>query len=193
MRDGLKAAIVAVIVLVIILVVAIAIPTGRRYQDFLTGIWAGDPLFLASTGLSSLQIYLAPAEGGTRQGYLLMTNDAGEFIANSAFDLSFDQGGVLQNLQAHFRPHHQYHFNATLEFDSKSAGELANVIPSDITVNVCPAEGTFSLRDDKKIYAYCHKDALASMSAETAWADGAAQTDAPDVAAQKIALTAAPH
>jgi hypothetical protein len=81
-------AILSVIVLVLIaIIVAIARVDARRYENYLSGLWVGDPAFLREGQLRDFRLFLAPREGGCRQGYLVITADDGAFVTNQAIEV----------------------------------------------------------------------------------------------------------
>src|SRR5574340_1109423 len=78
---------VAVVVVLLLVLVYLGAAARRRYEAYLSGLWVGDPSFLEQAQLQDLQLFLAPCEGGRRQGYLIMTDLAGNFISNQAIEL----------------------------------------------------------------------------------------------------------
>ena len=99
----------------------------------------------------------------------MMVDDNGNFVANQAFDLTEKGGhGWCQNFKNHFRVRDKYNVSAELTFDSADAPP----IPSELTLTVCTADGSLSLRDEDKLYAFLWKDLAASSAAARAFEKG---------------------
>ena len=57
-------AIAVLIILIIVIIAVVGAPTGRRYCDYLSGMWVGDPAFLRKAGLRDMQMFISPRNGG---------------------------------------------------------------------------------------------------------------------------------
>lgn len=164
-------AIAAVLVLTIIFIALIACPMGKKYSDFLSGMWVGDPTFLQKAGLRDMKLFISPRDDytGERQGYVIMANENGDIIANQAFDLTaHERKPWAQNFQNHFAVRDKCLFDASFSFDDATINKL---IPSDLTISISMANGSLSLSDDAKLYGFLYRDGAASHTAKAAWVD----------------------
>ena len=173
-------AIAAAIIILIIVVLAVYLgsASGRRYEGYLSGLWVGDPGFLEKAQLRDLQLFLAPREHGSRgrQGYLIMTDLAGNFISNQAIELRV--GAPVERwwtaLKSVFRTSHDAYKARTVEIDyDSSAGAMASTegppMPERMKMTLSILDGTLTLYDDEKVYAFLEKDLLASAAAVEAY------------------------
>lgn len=163
------------ILLVIILVVIIVVPTTTRGRNFLSGMWVGDPAFLRKAGLSDMQLYLSPAVGGERQGYLVMADENKNLVANLAFDLTESGCGRRQSIGNHMRARDKSCIDVAITFD----GDFS-LIPSDLTLVLCAADGSLSLKGGDKLFGFLWKDHAASSAAALAFNDGTAEDSDDD-------------
>ena len=62
----------------------------RRYESYIVGLWVGDPAFLREAQLSDFQLFISPSEDGCRQGYLIITDEHGEFVSNQGVGWSVE-------------------------------------------------------------------------------------------------------
>jgi hypothetical protein len=157
----------ALVVLLLIVICVVACPTRRRYENLMGGMWAGDPGFLKKAELADMQIYLSPARGSSeRQGYIILTDTNGGFVANQAFELtySFDNKfvGMFRN---HFRQQDRAEAHLTFSFDNPKEKPF----PTDIKASLSLSDSSLTLYDGKKIYAFLYKDAAASHAANLAY------------------------
>lgn len=162
-----------VVLLAVLAVYLVGAAAARRYEGYLSGYWVGDPGFLQKARLKDLQLFVAPPDGGTRQGYLLMTDLDGNFVANQAVELRVRPRALRwwAALGAAFRSERDaYHAgHAELEFDAPSGAEQP--MPGRLKMTLSVLDGTLTLYDEAAIYAYLAKDHTASMAALEAWAD----------------------
>src|ERR1700736_5643753 len=81
----------AVVALTLLAAYMLASSNRRRYEALLSGMWVGDPAFLRKAGLTDMQLYFSPpsdSDRGRRQGYAILTDGSGGFVANQGFDAS---------------------------------------------------------------------------------------------------------
>lgn len=159
-----------VILTILVIVVVVGALAAARYETFLSGLWVGDPGFLRRARLLDMQLYVAPPEGGARQGYLIMVDQAGEFIANGPFEMSAGGGaaGWWSALKSAFRAKRDEYAprRVTLDFQ----GSPPPFPAQELSLSLSMLDGTLSLHDGDKVYAFLEKDAVASAAAEEAYA-----------------------
>lgn len=167
-RKGWGRVLLAAVIVVVIVLIAIASPRVQNYEQFLSGFWSGDPTFLQEAGLSELYLYIAPCEraGGRwcRQGYLVMVDTTGGFVSNQGVEICYSAlpGRWGSALKSHFSAGGQAKYkikNAELVFDDRA------VMPEDLSLDLNVTEGTLSLYDDTKLYAFLVKDNETSLAA----------------------------
>ena len=140
--------------LLVVAVLVWRLHTGR-YDAYLEGLWAGDPTFLSGAALNDLQLYIGPNENGVRQGYLILVDTAGNFVSNQALKL---QGGRWRGALKLKAPD-AARANIGLTFDA------AAPMPEALTATLSMADGSLTLHDDQKVYAFMWKDHAASSAA----------------------------
>jgi hypothetical protein len=179
------ALVIAVIIAVVLLVIAVAAGAlaVRRYEAYLGGLWVGDPAFLRTAQLSDMQLFLAPLaqepEGsqarGCRQGYLLMTDLNGDFLANQSFELRV--GSVAQRWWSALRSagcsaRDAYTARCVeLEYDGP-ADQPAGAeppMPERMAMALSLLDGTLTLHSEERVYAFLRKDHVASAAAVEAY------------------------
>lgn len=155
--------IAASVVGLLALVAAIAYAARARYEGYLSGHWIGNPAFVKRAGLTDLQLFLAPPEDGCRQGYLIMTNEDGDFIWNGALEVdgaSFPALGALRACGGQCRAS-----EIAVTYDDEDEPPM----PKNMSVTMSILDGSLTLFDDKKIFAYLNKDLGASAAAVEAY------------------------
>ena len=167
LRTGIVAAVVVVLTLMIVLALAGSL-AAARYETYLGGLWVGDPGFLRRARLRDMQLFLAPREGGARQGYLIMTDLNGTFLANQAFELRVGSGAQRwwTALKSVFRTRDDAYTARRAEFEFDGA---APPIPARLEMTLSMLDGTLVLADREKVYAFLEKDAAASAAATEAY------------------------
>jgi len=155
-RFGLAVAMVIVLTLITIGTVAM-----RRYESYLSGYWVGEPSFLQKAGLKDMQLFVAPPSGGCRQGYLIMTNLSGGFIANQPIELH--EHSALQRwwtaLGSVFGTERDAYKADRLEIEyaGTPAGE-ESPMPANLKMSVSLLNATMTLYSDSRVYAFLQKD-----------------------------------
>lgn len=175
-RSGRALAIAALVALLVVLAVyLVGAAAARRYEGFLSGYWVGDPGFLQKARLRDMQFYVAPPEGGARQGYLLMTDLDGNFVANRAVELRvrppFPRWWAA--LGAAFRAERDAYAAGHLEIEFDGPAEPP--MPERVKLTVSMLDGTLTLYDDTAVYGFLTKDYAASAAAAEAYAAGGPQ------------------
>ena len=146
----------------------------------MSGLWVGETQFLAEAKLRDFQLFLAPpdppARGGARvrQGYLIMVDLDGNFVANGAVSLAEQGRGrrLWASARAALDPLGAYRdARAVLLLDQPAAHELPSAPPLPSALSLCLGEtdGTLTLSDGAKLYAFLAKDYNASAAAIAAW------------------------
>lgn len=153
-------------VLLVLLIWAFAgSAASRRYQNYLGGVWVGDPSFLRTADASDFMLFVGPEEGSGRPGYIRIVDSSGEVVASQALTLRVSQGPgrwgpALRSALAGSRD--ALTFTASLEFD-EVVPEAP--IPGAVSLSVSLLEGTLAIFDGQKVYAFLEKDLAASASA----------------------------
>lgn len=122
------------------------------------GMWSADPGFLREAGLSDMQLYIAPE----RRGYIIMTDDNGEFLVNKPIEMSysFAASNTLKPLRKCWSG------VVTIEVEGGSSA-----IPREMQMELDTAAGSLSLSSEGKLFALLYKDLLASHASALAWKD----------------------
>ncbi len=160
---------IGVIVVIVVLIVCVlaGLSAARRYDRFISGMWVGDPAFLKRANLADMQLFIAPQKDGCRQGYLIMTNEHGEFIANQAFELRTSQLGHWWGaLRASLGSGVDSVRIKQVEFDFDETPPMPE---TGLKLAVSMVEGTLTLYDSQKVYAFLGKDSAASAAAIAAY------------------------
>jgi len=155
-----------VVVLIIVVVLTLGVPAARRYKNYLSGMWIGDPGFLRKAQLSDLQLFVAPLEGGSRQGYLIMTDLDGNFISNQAVEMRVNTS-MWSALRSSLKTTADTFVSPQVAFEFDDSGEPP--IPTTLKLTLSILDGSLTLYDDEKVYAFMTKDFSASTSAIEAY------------------------
>jgi hypothetical protein len=155
--QSLRIAIAIVILFVIIFVCRSVVcnKTDRTLSQYLAGMWVGDPTFLKEAKLKDFQLYISPGHKYTHSGYLVMVDEAGQFVSNQS--ISLHTSGFKKSSDL-------YKTSAEIGFSEHNPS-----IPDEINIRISCAKGSLILSDDQKIYACLWKDHIASAAAEEAW------------------------
>jgi hypothetical protein len=171
--------ILAVLILVVLLVIAVLAPAAARCEHAVAGMWVGSTAFLARAGLRDFQLFIGPRENGARQSYLLIADDRGGLLANQALEIRY--GGGFRRWwsgakTAFARP------SAAKSDDSAKSGtyrvlgaefvydaEPPPELPTVMSLALSAADGSLTLYDDEKVYAFLYKDTQASSAANEAY------------------------
>lgn len=163
----------AVVVLVLVVIIAlVGAAAVRRYEYYLAGLWVGDPAFLKKAQLRDLQLFIAPREDGCRQGYLIITDENGEFVSNQAIEIRERSGGSRwwSALRSTFRAEKDAYTSRCfeVEYDAVKEGDEPPM-PETMKMTLSILDGTLTLYDGEKVYAFMEKDHAASAAAIEAY------------------------
>ena len=179
---------IAVLIVVAIILITFAVlgaAAVRRYDNYLTGFWVGNPMFLEKAQLSDFQLFIAPREDGCRQGYLIITDADGEFISNQAIEIN-ERGGApwWAALRAAAQVKHDIYAARLLEIEYDSEGDRDSEggcdaeggrgadeppMPNTLKMTLSILDGTLTLVNDGKVYAFLEKDLASSTAAVEAY------------------------
>jgi hypothetical protein len=161
---------IAITILVLIIAMASIGAAGvRRHEHYLAGLWVGDPVFLKRARLRDFQLFIAPRENGCRQGYLIITDEDGGFISNQAIEIN-ERPRKWAAVRSMFRTKKDAcasrHFE--VEYDDVEEGNEPPM-PVAMIMALSILDGTLTLYDNKKIYAFMAKDHATSAAAIEAY------------------------
>ena len=176
----------AAIILLIICMIASA-RANARYNEYLSGYWVIHPDFAAQAALDEFQLFIGPRSehvgGSERDGYLIIVDNAGTAVVNSAVDIGVRiamgsaLGAMLQNRNDECR--------GQLKLATASG---KNTLPTELDFSLSILNGTLTLYDAGKVYACLVKDIAVSDTALQAYS---AATPADLVSASTSASTSA--
>jgi hypothetical protein len=160
-----------VVVIILIMIVLVSRPAIKRYTTMLGGMWIGDPGFLKKSGLSDMQLYIAPG-GSHRQGYLIMTDTGGGFVANQALEFRFNFGmfpsKFLKAVKSSLRPAGDS-ISGSVVVDLDEGETIESPFPRDLRMTLSLVENSMTLFNDQKVFAYLYRDPIASHAANVAY------------------------
>jgi hypothetical protein len=156
----------ALLLAVVVLVVCVLVAAGRaaaRARRYLVGHWVGCPEFLKASGLTDMQLQIAPADDSDEDGagYVLVKDVGGGVLANGPVTVAVAEApGLFAGLGAALSgaPRHTFALRFTPQL-------LGADVPAEVTAVVAPDDGTLTLRDGSKVYAHMEKDFAASAAA----------------------------
>lgn len=161
---------VAVVVMLAIIVVWVASRAQQRYSAYLGGLWTGNVSYLESAQLSDFQLFIGPREAnGRRQGYLIMTDLAGAFVANVPIEIRETSGSYWNALRASARCAKDVYTMRDVEFVYDDAEATLPPMPARMRLALSMLDGTLTLYDGKTVYAFLEKDLSASAVATEAY------------------------
>jgi len=170
MKAPRREVVIAVVVVVLIVMIALVRIGSSRYDNYLSGMWVGDPGFLESAQILDFQLFLAPSSGKERQGYLIITDMDGSFTANQAIELELKPSlsGGWSSFQSIFKTSEDLYNvpKVDLEFDDD---EGPTPMPSRLKLSMSILDGTLTLFDDEKVYAFLEKDLASTAAAVEAY------------------------
>ena len=156
-------AIIIILLIVLITSITSANKSCSKYQNYLTGMWIGDPEFIKKSDLTDLQIFIGPKENVKRNGYIIMLDKNNEFILNSAIELKEITSQHAQRWSANTenKKIKDDHFN--IEYQVLT--DINNVFPKKINLNLSMGNGVLAIKANEKTYALLIKDLIASAEA----------------------------
>jgi hypothetical protein len=148
-------AIATTILLVICMMVVVSANT--RYTNYLSGYWVIHPDFATKASLDDFQLFIGPPATGlpTRAGYVIIVDNKGTTVANSAVDIGVTTlsgsaaYALLQGKADECRG------RLTLEFTDKAA---AGSLPKALDYSLSILNGTLTLYNAGAVYACLVKD-----------------------------------
>ena len=154
-----------IIILLILLITSInsANKSCSKYQNYLTGMWIGDPEFIKKSDLTDLQIFIGPKENLKRNGYVIMMYKNNKFILISAIELKEITSQHTQRWSANAENKKIKDDNFNIEYQLLT--DVNNVFPKKINLNLSMSNGVLSIQSNGKIYALLIKDLIASAEA----------------------------
>lgn len=163
-----KIALAVVVVLLLVALVVLSRVGGRVHSSALTGLWVGEPDFLESASLGSMDLYVGPGAGGVRVGYLVATDADAKIVYNQEISLSFTPWrrpfGALWGGKA---------ANASVAVEARDSEGLGLTVPSRLEAALCVTDGSLVLHTPAEVWAVLVKDHAASAEAAAAWDDPA--------------------
>ena len=172
------------VVLVIIIIVVVTVRLINLEGD-MVGVWVGSPDYMKTAGLSKFYLYISPDHKGGRLGYLVMSGEDGDIIANQYVRLTYSTIKQIPSVvKSLFTENHIYNISSVdVEFpeggktmssltdpDEKETdietGDDNAPIPADISISYDPKRGSLTLHSDSKLYGHLYKDGWLSSTAE---------------------------
>ena len=155
---ALSLAISIVIIIVIITYVVVC-----KYDEYLSGFWVGNSTFLNQSKLNDFQLFIAPHKNNCRQGYLIMIDENGEFISNQVIEIK-NKSNWWDAFKSLYKKNDTYKMDhVDIKYDEESS------IPKKLKMSLSILNGTLTLYDSKKVYAFMEKDLSASAIALKAY------------------------
>lgn len=158
------------IIVLIILLILIVAPRIHGLESQISGFWTGNDAFLERAGLASYYLYIGPRESkapwSRRQGFLVITDREGGTVTSQAIGISYLSlfRRWTSALRGHFSPAAPYNIKATIEYDDEA------VMPEKVTLSFL--NGTLTVRDSEKIYAFLTRDNETSLAANAMYDEG---------------------
>ena len=175
--------IIAIIIVIIIIIFCVlnssASNCNERYNNYLTGIWSGDPDFLKQSNLKDLQIFIGPKEGPKenfkeRQGYIIMTDMDENFIMNEPIEFkenkSSKKWNALSANRQKTKDKYITHFTTGTNNSTNNSTTNSN-FPKNLKFGLSMCDGTLTIHDtdSNKLSAFLEKDLIGSAAAIEAY------------------------
>jgi hypothetical protein len=159
--------IIAIVIIFLIIIISMVRSANNcciKYQNYLTGMWIGDPEFLKNAELSDLQIFISPNENKKRNGYIIMLDNNKEFILNQPIELEEYSSKHNQRWSAHSankkNANDLFHINFILHT------KINDIFPKQLIFALSITNGALSISDHNgKIYSLLEKDLISSSAA----------------------------
>lgn len=147
--------------MLIVIVILLAFQMGVA-ESSMTGFWKADANFLKRSGLRSMVLYIAPASGFSRRGYLIMQKTNDEYIYNGEIDLQCSPWSFPRRM-----------WDSTLRLlgysDFSFSGDFITYaehgnpqIPQQVDVIINTLDQTLSVSSGGQLYGFFFKDAEAT-------------------------------
>lgn len=148
-----------VFAIVVVICIIILVRARSRCARALTGVWVGGTAFLAQAGLRDLTLYVGPEGDSGREGYIVMTDSQGGFLANCAFTAEC-------RCRLSCGRKDEVTIPATFDWGKDAEGFP---IPAEVELRLSLAAGSLTLTDgEEKVYAFLYRDCAASDAARAA-------------------------
>ena len=129
-----------------------------RYANYLSGYWVIHPDFATKASLDDFQLFIGPpAAAGlpTRAGYVIIVDNKGSTVANSAVDIGVTTRSGSAAYALLQEKADECRGSLTLDFTDKSAvGSLPKVLDYSLSI----LNGTLTLYNAGAVYACLVKD-----------------------------------
>lgn len=160
-----RIALAATVVILLVIILTTATISVRRYNGYLEGLWSGDPGFLETAQLSDFQLYIGPHKHGKREGYLILADNANNFVANQAIEIVEPRlcSRWMPALRNAFKTRHDAFVMRDVQFVYSDTGSAP--MPTSMKLTLSILDGTLTLYDGEKVYAFLEKDIAASNAA----------------------------
>ena len=159
--------IIAIIIIFLIIIISMVRSANNccvKYQNYLTGMWIGDPEFLKKSELSDLQIFISPRENQKRNGYIIMLDNNKEFILNQPIELEEYSSKHKQRWSAHSA--NKKNTNDLFNMNFILHTKVDDIFPKHLMFALSITNGALSISDQNgKIYSLLEKDLISSAAA----------------------------
>lgn len=165
--------IIAIIIIFLIIIISMVRSADNcciKYQNYLTGMWIGDPEFLKKADLSDLQIFISPKENKRRNGYIIMLDSTKEFILNQPIELEEYSSQHNQRWAAHSA--NKKNKNDLFNINFILNTQVDDIFPKQLIFALSMTNGALSISDrNGKIYSLLEKDLISSAVAINTYKD----------------------
>ena len=173
---------IAIIIVIIIIIIAIlntsATSCNERYNNYLTGMWSGDPDFLKQSNLKDLQLFIAPPEKNVRQGYIIMTDQDGNFLMNEPIEFkenvtNLKKWNAFNANRKKTKDKFITHHSTDLESSNTDLSTKMTEFPKNLKFGLSMCDGTLTIydADSNKLSAFLEKDLIGSAAAIEAYTE----------------------
>ena len=147
---------IATTILLVICMMVVA-SANARYTNYLSGYWVIHPDFATKASLDDFQLFIGPpaATTPTRAGYVIIVDNKGTTVANSAVDIGVTTRSGSATYALLQGKADECRGRLTLEFTDKSA---ASSLPKSLDYSLSILNGTLTLYDAGAVYACLVKD-----------------------------------
>ena len=155
------------IVIVLLIIIISVNTTIRRYEYFLSGLWTGNSVFLNQSEILDFQLFISPCKNRYRQGYLIITDLDGKFVVNQAIEINISRNWSSAFCSVLKVNKDIYTCDFNISYDDET--NLNTPIPEAVKMTLSILDGTLTLYDNEKVYAFMEKDLTTSAAAIDAY------------------------
>lgn len=157
------AVIIALIIVIVFMCMTCQTTTANFYDEFIGGYWVGDPEFLDKSGLNDLNMLIVrkKKQDDEYEGYIVMTDSNDNIILSSGFDLHLEKVSRAMYINKSV-----YKSRGCFTFDEKISS-LDDMSVFDMALSVI--DGSLTISNGEKVYAYMVKDNSASRTSKLAY------------------------